>query len=201
MHIIAYLFQRKQLCHTICTFASIAFLLSDVVSNKITSGGTTYMEFEEDIKKLRKEQNLTQEQFAEKLSISRQAVSNWENNRNLPDIEMLIQISTVFGVSLDQLILGGTHMNNMTEKLIKDTSETRRAKMNLVSTIIGTALMIMGFTCFIIKALSTEYVDETGLLHEHFFLLPIGLLFLLCGAVVILFTGVVFLIKKRKSKN
>jgi transcriptional regulator with XRE-family HTH domain len=86
------------------------------------------MEFGEQIKLVRTSRNLTQEQFAGKLNVTRQAVSNWENNRNLPDIEMLIQISAEFHVSLDQLILGGTDMNKMTEKLIRDGSETRKAK-------------------------------------------------------------------------
>jgi transcriptional regulator with XRE-family HTH domain len=110
------------------------------------------MEFGEQIKSVRTSRDLTQEQFAGKLNVTRQAVSNWENNRNLPDIEMLIQISTEFHVSLDQLILGGTDMNKMTEKLIKDGSETRKAKMNMVSTIIGAALMLVGFVCLIIKS-------------------------------------------------
>ena len=105
------------------------------------------MDFGEQIKKLRKETQLTQEQFAEKLNISRQAISNWENNRNLPDIEMLIQISKVFQISLDQLILGENQMNNMAEKLIKDGSETRRAKMNMISTVIGGIFMLLGFVC------------------------------------------------------
>ena len=105
------------------------------------------MDFGEQIKKLRKETQLTQEQFAEKLNISRQAISNWENNRNLPDIEMLIQISKVFQISLDQLILGGNQMNNMAEKLIKDGSKTRRAKMNMISTVIGGIFMLLGFVC------------------------------------------------------
>ena len=51
------------------------------------------MNFGEQIKKLRKQKNLTQEQMASQLGISRQAVSNWENDRNLPDIEMLISIA------------------------------------------------------------------------------------------------------------
>lgn len=89
------------------------------------------MNFGEQIKKLRKQKNLTQEQMASQLGISRQAVSNWENDRNLPDIEMLISIAVTFQISLDDLILGGRDMNNMTEKLIKDGSENRRAKMNL----------------------------------------------------------------------
>ncbi len=44
-------------------------------------------------------ENLTQEQFAMKLNVSRQAVSNWENNKNLPDIGMSILMSNVFQIS------------------------------------------------------------------------------------------------------
>lgn len=157
------------------------------------------MEFGEQIKSIRKTASLTQEQFAIKLNITRQAVSNWENNRNLPDIEMLIQISKMFHISLDQLILGGTNMNKMTEKLIKDGNETRRAKMNLISIIIGAAMLLIGFVCLIIKTLEPEYIDASGILHENFFLIPIGLLFLLCGALVTLTTSIVN--AKQKHNN
>ena len=44
------------------------------------------MDFGEQIKSIRQKEKLTQEQFAMKLNVSRQAVSNWENNKNLPDI-------------------------------------------------------------------------------------------------------------------
>ena len=54
------------------------------------------MSFGEQIKCIRKEKSLTQEQFAMKFNVSRQAVSNWENNKNLPDIGMLILMSDVF---------------------------------------------------------------------------------------------------------
>lgn len=158
------------------------------------------MDFGEQIKSLRKEQQLTQEQFAEKLNITRQAVSNWENNRNLPDIEMLIQMSDVFQISLDHLILGGNHMNNMTEKLIRDGNETRRAKMNLVSSLIGGILMLLGFTCFVIKTFSVEYVDASGMLHENFFLIPVGGLLLFCGAVIIIATIMRHIFSKRNKK-
>ncbi len=65
------------------------------------------MDFGMQIKKIRTERKLTQAQMAEQLNVTRQAVSNWENNRNLPDIEMLILMSRVFQISLDELILGG----------------------------------------------------------------------------------------------
>ena len=71
---------------------------------------------------MRLERKLTQEQLANQLGVSRQAVSNWENNKNLPDLELIIAISKLFSVSLDDLILGGSTMNNLTEKLIKDGS-------------------------------------------------------------------------------
>ena len=71
------------------------------------------MDFNEQIKRLRKENNLTQEEMAKKLNVTRQAISNWENNRNLPDFEMIILIAETFGVSLDELILGDKNRINI----------------------------------------------------------------------------------------
>ena len=154
------------------------------------------MDFATQIKQLRTQENLTQEQFAQKLNITRQAVSNWENNRNLPDIEMLIIISEVFDVSIERLLLKG---GNMTKKIINDGSESRRAKMNLASSIIGGVLMLLGVVLLVVKSLSVEYVDELGVLHENFFLLPIGFLLLFCGVVIILGTGIRYMFIKQKG--
>ncbi|MFZ2332619.1 MAG: DUF3955 domain-containing protein [Lactobacillus delbrueckii] len=159
------------------------------------------MKFSEQIKKLRRDQGLTQEELATKIHVTRQAVSNWENDKNLPDLETLIVISQTFQLSLDQLILGGTEM---TDKLINDASETKRAKFNFWSALIGGGLMVIGFICFLIKANSVEYVDKQGFLHENFYLLPIGYLFLFSGLLVILVSGVSYLCKLhklRKSQN
>lgn len=95
------------------------------------------MEFSDQIKQLRKENNLSQVQYAKKLYVTRQAVSNWKNNRNLLDLEMLIEINRVCHISLDQLILGDDNMNKMTQELIKDTDENRKAKYNMITTLIG----------------------------------------------------------------
>ena len=43
--------------------------------------------------------------------------------------------------------------------------------------------MVLGLVCFIIKANSVEYVDSNGILHENFYLLPIGYLLVITGAV------------------
>lgn len=145
------------------------------------------MNFGEEIKRIRQERCLTQEQFAAKLNVTRQAVSNWENNKNLPDIGMLILISDVFNVSLDILIKGE---NSMKEKVIRDGSETRRAKYNMISTVSGSVLLLMGIFCFFVKAASVEYIDADGFLHENFFLIPIGYLFLLSGIISFISIGI-----------
>lgn len=152
------------------------------------------MDFSNKIKEIREKNNLTQEEMAEKLHVSRQAVSNWENNKNYPDIGIIMDISKTFSISLDELI-----MNNVSEKLIKDGSETRKAKMNMISIIIGGVLILIGTMCIVIKGLSVEYVDSEGFLHENFFLLPIGFLFLFSGFVTFFTIGLKGIIKRFKG--
>lgn len=64
------------------------------------------MELEYRLVELRKEKNLSQEELAEKLYVSRQTISNWERGRTYPDINSLLLIATYFGISLDNLIKG-----------------------------------------------------------------------------------------------
>ena len=58
------------------------------------------------IKKYRNELSLSQDELAEKIYVSRQSISNWENDKTYPDIKSLILLSEVFEVSLDQLVKG-----------------------------------------------------------------------------------------------
>ena len=64
------------------------------------------MEFNEKLQQLRKQSNLTQEQLAEQLYVSRTAVSKWESGKGYPNIESLKCISKVFSVSIDELLSG-----------------------------------------------------------------------------------------------
>ncbi|OFI45959.1 hypothetical protein BG262_06700 [Floricoccus penangensis] len=64
------------------------------------------MELSKKIKAYRTEMNISQEELAEKLHISRQTVSNWETERSYPDVNNLILLSTIFDVTLDQLVKG-----------------------------------------------------------------------------------------------
>ena len=78
------------------------------------------MKLSEKLQKIRKENNITQEGLADRLNVSRQAVSKWESGTAYPDTEKLIQISKIFNVSLDELINdnGDKIKNNDTKKIV-----------------------------------------------------------------------------------
>ncbi len=62
------------------------------------------MTFAEKLKSARKEAKMTQEALAEKLGVSRQAITKWETDRGLPDIENMMIISNLFGISVDEFL-------------------------------------------------------------------------------------------------
>jgi len=62
------------------------------------------MEIGKRIREYRKIYNLSQEQLADKIFVSRQTVSNWENGKTYPDIQIIVSLSILFNVSLDELI-------------------------------------------------------------------------------------------------
>ena len=71
------------------------------------------------IKRLRQGKGITQEQLAEQLHISSQAVSKWENDLALPDIALLPSISNYFGITIDELFGHKMHVYTYKEKFIK----------------------------------------------------------------------------------
>ena len=62
------------------------------------------MEIGKQIQKIRKENNLSQEQFGKRFHVTRQTVSNWENEKSYPDLQTLISISEEFDISLDSCL-------------------------------------------------------------------------------------------------
>ncbi|PND41162.1 helix-turn-helix transcriptional regulator [Leuconostoc mesenteroides] len=75
------------------------------------------MLFSSSLKQLRLSHNLSQTQLAKRLNVSPKTISNWENERNLPDIELVIKIARILDVTIDELIIGN---NQLEAKLIKD---------------------------------------------------------------------------------
>lgn len=64
------------------------------------------MEFSKQIKRYRLESKLSQDELAEKVFVTRQTISNWENGKNYPDVKSLLLLSTLFHISLDTLVRG-----------------------------------------------------------------------------------------------
>ena len=63
------------------------------------------MEFNNKLYELRKQKGLSQEELANRLNVSRQTVSKWEVGESTPDMEKLVAMSDLFGISLDELVL------------------------------------------------------------------------------------------------
>ena len=76
------------------------------------------MEIGKQIRKHRTELGLSQEELADRIYVTRQSVSNWENERSYPDIRSLVLLSGVFGISLD--ILGKGDVEQMKEEIKKE---------------------------------------------------------------------------------
>jgi len=70
------------------------------------------------IKQIRKDNNLTQKQFADKYNVTYQAVSKWENGINLPDMYLLKQISSDFNISIDNILDGEYSKKNNKIKIV-----------------------------------------------------------------------------------
>ena len=83
------------------------------------------MEFNKKLQKLRTDANLTQEELAGKLYVSRTAVSKWESGRGYPNIDSLKAIAKFFNVTIDELI-GGEEMVTLAEKNIEASNQKQK---------------------------------------------------------------------------
>ena len=105
------------------------------------------MELGTQIRKYRNERTLSQEALAEKVYVSRQTVSNWENDKNYPDIHSLVLLSSLFGISLDDLVKGD--VKEMEEEI--KTEDAKKLKrdgwiyfMLLCVTVVSAVPLIVG---------------------------------------------------------
>lgn len=87
------------------------------------------MEIGKQIKKYRTEMKFSQEELSEKIFVSRQTISNWENNKNYPDVKSLLLLSSLFNVSLDILIKGD--LEEMKEQIKKEDIDKFRRDGNI----------------------------------------------------------------------
>lgn len=81
------------------------------------------MTFAEKLKSIRKQAGMSQEQLAEKLGVSRQAVTKWETDAGIPDIENMMAISTLFDISIDELLSNKKEAKKTSEYLYESVTE------------------------------------------------------------------------------
>ena len=94
------------------------------------------MELGNQIKKYRSELQISQEQLADRIYVSRQTISNWENEKSYPDVNSLVLLSEVFQTSIDKLIKGDIEI--MKEKI----NEQEIKKLNYYGTFLACILQL-----------------------------------------------------------
>ena len=98
------------------------------------------MEIGKKLKEARLNRDLTQEVIAEKLNVSRQTISNWENEKSYPDIISVIELSNLYSISLDDLLKGD---DAMMEHLQESTNVVKSNQKLLRAIILNIIVVIL----------------------------------------------------------
>lgn len=127
------------------------------------------------IKRLRQEKGLTQDELAEKLHVTRQAVSNWENDKNHPDIELLMGMADLFGVDINELLYRPVQKQNSGWRWLPAWTGAT------VVFFLWAALWIFGWS-----AKMFQFSAYVGIYYWVYDRVLLGLAYLLSGIVVVL---------------
>lgn len=100
------------------------------------------MEIGKKLKEARMQSGMTQENVAEKINVSRQTISNWENERSYPDIISVIELSSLYSVSLDVLLKGDEKMIEHLEDSTNVVKSNQKMIWAILCNIIVAALLI-----------------------------------------------------------
>ena len=105
------------------------------------------------IKQRRTELNMSQETLAEKIGVSRSAISNWEIERNYPDLQLIVSLSDVLDIPLDILLKGDTEV---VEKISTDTVQRKKLsrKLNCAYVCVAVLIIMLGLALY-----KTRYLD------------------------------------------
>lgn len=111
------------------------------------------MQIGKQIKKFRAENGLSQERLAERVYVSRQTISNWENDKNYPDVKSLLLLSSIFDVSLDILIKGD--IEEMKNKI--NDGEVKKFEQD------STIFTILLLSCIVLPIPLVSFLGKPGL--------------------------------------
>lgn len=113
---------------------------------------------------LRKNHNLTQEQLAEKLGTTRQAVSKWESEKTNPDLDYIVSISKLFQVSTDYLLLGievpAAVPESGASRIAHSEVMNRRRRKSFIPVLVAGILVLL--LCPLFATVYRNYISEYG---------------------------------------
>lgn len=108
--------------------------------------GGEEMELGKQIKKHRQEVQLSQEKLADRVYVSRQTISNWENDKSYPDVNSLVLLSEIFQISLDNLIKGDIEVMKdviQKEEIVKMNRYGKIYTIMLIVTVVSAVPLFM----------------------------------------------------------
>jgi len=145
----------------------------------------------EKLYKLRKNSGLSQEQLAEQLNVSRQAISKWEQGTAVPESEKLISISEYFSVTVDYLLKDDTvGITDTTDEVVV---EKPKMIVGIVICIAGiVSLVIWGFLSIVRPEVSNQLSEASMVTIDGN-----GIFLILCVVAIVI--GASFLLKSKKK--
>ena len=117
------------------------------------------MNFSERLKKEREKKGWSQAELAEMIHVSRQSVSKWETSKNYPNIEVIIDLSDLFGITIDELLRSDEELKN---KVIQDSKQLEYPKWK----VLFDSVFLLGLFLLVIKVIiiATNHFFNTDLL-------------------------------------
>ncbi len=156
------------------------------------------MAFSEKLYELRKKSCLSQEQLAEQLGVSRQAISKWESGKAMPESDTLVSISQYFNVSLDYLMKEDSSVAG--EVASKENSQTK-SRSGQEKRVFGAVICIVGMVCLIVWGIVSVFIPSASDRMGTSSMITIdgnGIFLIICLAAIV--AGAVLLLKSLSDK-
>lgn len=135
------------------------------------------MKFGENLKKIRKEKNMSQEQLAEKVNVSRQSVSKWETGESYPEMNNILELCKIFNCNINDLIhTDMTDISSLDKEIIMNVVKFNEKKQNQVKTLsniisligkIGSIVLKVAIPFVIIAMLLVPYIVNNVQVQEN----------------------------------
>ena len=128
------------------------------------------MEIGKKLKSARVQSGMTQENVAERINVSRQTISNWENEKSYPDIISVIELSNLYSISLDVLLKGDEkmieHLEETTNVVKSNQKMIWAVIVNVVALLITLSMFIPDNRYFLVGVFCLMVITSSALLYQ-----------------------------------